>query len=61
MADYEGTDFRAITPVNAMLDVRAWLASDEGRKRLLRGEIRHGATLCAEAEGLFVALRPGQP
>ena len=35
--------------------------SEQGRKRLLRGTLRHGDTLCAEVEGLFVVLLPGQP
>jgi acyl-coenzyme A thioesterase PaaI-like protein len=58
---YLRVDFRSITPVGVELAVSAWFVSEEGRKRLLRGELRHGETLCAEAEGLFVALRPGQP
>ena len=32
-----------------------------GRKRVLRGTLRDGDTVCADAESLFVALRPGQP
>jgi acyl-coenzyme A thioesterase PaaI-like protein len=58
---YLRTDYRSITPVGVELAVRGWFVSEEGRKRLLRAEIRHGDTLCAEAEGLFVALKPGQP
>jgi acyl-coenzyme A thioesterase PaaI-like protein len=58
---YLHTDFRSITPIETTLEVTAWFVSEEGRKRLLRGRIMHGETLCAEAEGLFVALRPGQP
>jgi len=58
---YLHTDFRSITPVGVELTVTAKFVSEAGRKRLLRGELRHGDTLCAEAEGLFVALRPGQP
>jgi acyl-coenzyme A thioesterase PaaI-like protein len=58
---YLNVDFRSITPVGAQLDVRGWFASEEGRKRVLRAELYHGETLCAEAEGLFVALRPHQP
>ena len=57
---YLHVDFRSITPVGERLTVRGWFAGEEGRKRLLRGELRHGDTLCAEAEGLFVELRPGQ-
>jgi acyl-coenzyme A thioesterase PaaI-like protein len=58
---YLHTDFRAITPVDEELAVRAWFVSERGRKRIVRAELSHGETLCAEAEGLFVALRPDQP
>jgi len=58
---YLHTDFRSITPVGEELAVRAWFVSEQGRKRLLRAELKHGDTLCAEAEGLFIELRPDQP
>jgi acyl-coenzyme A thioesterase PaaI-like protein len=58
---YLHTDFRSITPVGEELAVRAWFVSEQGRKRLLRAELTHGHTLCAEAEGLFIELRPDQP
>jgi acyl-coenzyme A thioesterase PaaI-like protein len=58
---YLHTDFRSITPVGEELAVRAWFVSEHGRKRLLRATITHGDTLCAEAEGLFIMLRPDQP
>ncbi len=58
---YLHTDFRSITPIETRLDFRAWWVSDEGRKRIVRAELRDGDRLCAEAEALFVALRPGQP
>jgi hypothetical protein len=58
---YLHVDYRNVTPVEAELTLSGWFESEEGRKRLLRGTLRHGDTLCAEAEGLFVALRPGQP
>jgi acyl-coenzyme A thioesterase PaaI-like protein len=58
---YLHTDFRSITPVGEELAVRARFVSEQGRKRLLRAELSHGDTLCAEAEGLFVVLRPDQP
>jgi acyl-coenzyme A thioesterase PaaI-like protein len=58
---YLHTDFRSITPVGEELAVRAWFVSEQGRKRLLRSTITHGETLCAEAEGLFIMLRPDQP
>jgi acyl-coenzyme A thioesterase PaaI-like protein len=58
---YLHTDFRSITPVGVELAVRAWFVSEQGRKRVLRAELTHADTLCAEAEGLFVELRPDQP
>jgi acyl-coenzyme A thioesterase PaaI-like protein len=58
---YLRTDFRSITPIDVKLDIRARFVSEEGRKRVVRAELHDGETLCAEAEGLFVALKPGQP
>ncbi|TPG37330.1 hotdog domain-containing protein [Mycolicibacterium hodleri] len=58
---YLHTDYRSITPIGEELEVRGWFVSEQGRKRILRAEITHGETLCAEAEGLFIALRPEQP
>ena len=56
---YLNVDFRAATPVDTPLDFEAWIVSEEGRKRLLRAELRHGDTVCATAESLFVAVRTG--
>jgi acyl-coenzyme A thioesterase PaaI-like protein len=58
---YLHTDYRSITPVGEELSVRGWFVSEQGRKRLLRATLTHGDTLCAEAEGLFIVLRPDQP
>ena len=58
---YLHVDYRAITPVNKPLRLVGEIVSEEGRKRLIRATLKDGDTLCAEAEGLFVALRPGQP
>lgn len=58
---YLHTDFRSVTPVGVPLTVRAWFEGEEGRKRIVRAEIRDGETLCAEAHGLFLALLDGQP
>lgn len=57
---YLHVDYRALTPIDTELTVSAWLVREEGRKRYLRGELRRGDTVCAEAEGLFVVLRPDQ-
>ncbi|WP_395108005.1 PaaI family thioesterase [Actinomadura sp. SCN-SB] len=58
---YLHVDYRSITPIGKDLRAEAWFDREEGRKRFLRGTIHDGDTLCAEAEGLFVQLRPGQP
>lgn len=57
---YLKTDFRRITPVDQELQVHGVIERIEGRKRFVRGEIRASGELCAEAQGLFVELRPGQ-
>jgi acyl-coenzyme A thioesterase PaaI-like protein len=54
-------NYRSITPIETSLAIEARFDSEEGRKRILTGTLRDGDTLCADAEGLFVALRPGQP
>ncbi len=58
---YLHVNYRSITPVGRELQVTARFDREEGRKRFLSGELRDGGTLCADVEGLFVALRPGQP
>lgn len=57
---YLHTDFRALTPVDVDLQVSAWIDRVEDRKIFLRGEVRHGDVVCAEADGLFLRLRPEQ-
>lgn len=58
---YLRTDYRSITPIGPELTARAWVVEETGRKRFLRGTLHHGDVLCAEADALFVELRPGQP
>ncbi|HEX4189448.1 MAG TPA: PaaI family thioesterase [Marmoricola sp.] len=58
---YLHTDYRAITPIGPELQVDAWFESEEGRKRFVRGTLTHEGTVCAEVQGLFIALKPGQP
>jgi acyl-coenzyme A thioesterase PaaI-like protein len=58
---YLHVDYRSITPVDRPLRLVGQIVSEEGRKRLVRATLEDGDTLCAEAEGLFVALRRGQP
>ncbi|QTI71620.1 PaaI family thioesterase [Gordonia polyisoprenivorans] len=58
---YLHVDYRSITPIEKPLRLVGEFVSEEGRKRLIRATLTDGARLCAEAEGLFVVLRPGQP
>lgn len=58
---YLHVNYRSITPIGREVQVTARVVSVEGRKRLVRGELRDGGRLCADAEALFVALRAGQP
>jgi acyl-coenzyme A thioesterase PaaI-like protein len=58
---YLHVNYRSITPIETRLAIEARFEAEEGRKRILAGVIRDGDTICADAEGLFVALRPGQP
>ena len=57
---YLTVNFRAIAPIEAELTARVWIEREEGRKRFVRGQLLHGETLCADCEGLYVALNPGQ-
>lgn len=57
---YLNTNYRALTPVDQELALSAWTVSEDGRKLILRAELRHGDTLCADAEGLFVIVRGGR-
>jgi acyl-coenzyme A thioesterase PaaI-like protein len=54
------SDFRSVAPIEVELALRGGYVSEEGRKRRMHIELRHGETLCAEAEALMVALREGQ-
>lgn len=54
-------NYRAITPLDVELQVEATLDKIEGRKRWASGRLYDGDRLLADAIGLFVELRPGQP
>ncbi len=53
-------NFRAITPLDTDLEVTGRIERTEGRKTYVSGELRHGELLCADAQALFIAVRPGQ-
>jgi len=46
--------YRSFTPQGEVLDLRGWIDRVEGRKIFVKGEIRHGDVVCAEAEGIFI-------
>ena len=51
-------DYRSPTPLKKPVVFRGWVVSVEGRKISVAGSLHHGETLCAEAKGLFVSMRP---
>src|SRR5690625_2753203 len=56
---YLTTQYRHITPVGQRLDLLATVTAAEGRKRFIAAELWHEDQLCAEADALFVEVRPG--
>jgi acyl-coenzyme A thioesterase PaaI-like protein len=48
--------YRAPVPLGVPLEFRARLTRRDGRKLLMAGEARHGDTLLAQADSLFVAV-----
>jgi acyl-coenzyme A thioesterase PaaI-like protein len=55
-------DYRKVTPIDVPLLVRGRVTSTEGRKAFVAAELVDGdETVLAEANGLMVRLRPGQP
>jgi len=59
MTAHLDVDYRSPTPLGVPLVMRGWLDRTEGRKIWARAELRHGDTLCAESEALFIAFAPG--
>jgi hypothetical protein len=57
---YLKIDYRAPTPLNRELELKGWIVSVEGRKRLIRGTCSLDGVLLTEAEGLFIAPRDDQ-
>jgi len=50
--------YRALTPIDRPIRMRAWIDRQEGRKTWARGTMHDGDTLCSEAEGVFIRPRP---
>jgi hypothetical protein len=58
---YLHVNYRSITPIDRELEIEVTFDRQQGRKRYVTGRLRDGDVLLADAEGLFVELRPGQP
>jgi acyl-coenzyme A thioesterase PaaI-like protein len=54
-------DYRAIVPIETELQVDAGVDRVDGRKMFLTGRLLNGEAVLAEANALFVKLKPGQP
>ncbi len=55
-------DYRNVTPIDVPLTMRGWASKVEGRKTFVNAELTDpDGTLLAEANGLMVELKPGQP
>jgi len=53
------TTYRTPTPLHEELLFEAWIDRIEGRKIFCAGALHAGARLCAEAEAIFITLKPG--
>ena len=51
--------YRRPTPLHTPLVFDAWVERVDGRKILARSTLSAGDELCAEAEGLFISIKPG--
>jgi acyl-coenzyme A thioesterase PaaI-like protein len=54
-------NYRQIAPIETELSLDVSLDRVEGRKRWVSGRLLHRDEVVADAVGLFVELRPGQP
>lgn len=54
-------NYRQIVPIEKELAVDAGVDRVEGRKIFIEGRLLDGDTVLADAEALFVKLKPGQP
>lgn len=58
---YLHVNYRQIAPIEKDLQATATLERIEGRKIFVSGALLDGDTVLADAEALFVKLKPGQP
>ncbi len=53
------THYRSPTPLHTELRFEAWVERVDGRKIFTASTLHAGERLCAEAEGLFISIKPG--
>ena len=58
---YLKINYRNIVPIEKELQFDAGIDRVDGRKIFVSGRLTDGDTLLAEADALFVKLKPGQP
>jgi acyl-coenzyme A thioesterase PaaI-like protein len=58
---YLKVNYRNIVPIEKELQFDAGIDQVDGRKIFVSGRLTDGDTLLAEADALFVKLKPGQP
>ena len=58
---YLKIDYRHVVPIDTELQFDAGVDRVDGRKIFVSGRLTDGDTLLAEADALFVRLKPGQP
>jgi acyl-coenzyme A thioesterase PaaI-like protein len=58
---YLHVNFRRIAPLGRELQLEATLDREEGRKMFSTARLLDGDDVIADAEALYLALRPGQP
>lgn len=58
---YLHVDYRSIVPIETELQLEAEVKRTEGRKIFVEARLRDDGRVLAEAEALFVFLKPGQP
>ncbi|MGH3561162.1 MAG: PaaI family thioesterase [Mycobacterium sp.] len=58
---YLHVNYRNIVPIEKELQLEAGVSNTEGRKIFVEARLSDGEKLLADAEALFVLLKPGQP
>lgn len=50
------TEYLAASPIDEVIEVRAWLESRERRRLVIKAEARAGGNVTVRAEGLFISV-----